>query len=234
MKKIIATALVLAITVLCFTACGSKVIDGTKTLTDFAGGEYAVVTEENGELERDQAGNLIVKVTDENGKKNKDSKGEDLTQIQPIEHTLVIGNNIELQDYYLTIPKGWSNNNSFHSLQIKKNNSADAITIDQITDKPVTEVEKNAKGLVDAAIKANSNAVPVTKGIEINGKSCPCFGVYVPETSNGSKIYIAYIIYENDRGVFRFYINSDRNVDENDKEIVEILNSVVFKGEEKK
>lgn len=234
MKKIIATALVLAITVLCFTACGSKVIDGTKMLTDSAGETYAVVTEENGELERDQAGNLVVKVTNENGKKVTEPNGEDRTEIRQINHAIFIGNRIELNDYYLIIPKGWSDNGSFQSLQIKKENSSDSIKIDQITDKSVVEVEKNAKMLVDAAIAANENAVPVNKGITINGKSCSCFGVYVPETSNGSKIYIAYIIYENDRGVFRFYINSDRNVDENDKEIVEILNSVVFKGEEKK
>ena len=69
MKKYFALILTFILILTCFAACKPSIKDGT-VVTEFGGQGHAAVTEADGGVKRDEAGNLIVLVTDENGRKD--------------------------------------------------------------------------------------------------------------------------------------------------------------------
>lgn len=230
MKRIIPLAVSLMLVICCFTACGnSKKIDGAELYTDFGGDEYQVVTDESGDIERDEEGNLIIAVTGEDGKQVTDESGEKVTETQQIDHALVINNTIELQNYYVTIPNGWSNNSSYTGVQLKKDSNGDSINIDFLEDKDIVETQDNCHTIINAAISNYENTESISKSVEINGVSCQYFGAYVPKDSNGNPFYIAYALYETDEGIYRFLISGNRNIEDDFSEISSVIGSVQFK-----
>lgn len=230
MKKVLAISLALTFVALCFTACGNgkKKIDGAEVYTDFANKEYAVMTEENGDLQRDSNGNLIVAVTDEDGNQKIGAGGEKLTEIQVIDHALIIGNTIELSDYYITIPDGWSNNSSYQGIQLKCDKDGDTISIDRIEDKKITDIEANCKSLINAANGNNEGATVTNKGFELDGKNCMYTSIYIPQAANGKPFFLGYIVYQGEDAIYRFQITSEKDVTD-DEEISGIIRSVQFK-----
>lgn len=231
MKRYIALTFAVIFVLSCFTSCKKKV-EGAEVYSNLAGDEFALVTDKNGEPARDQAGNVIEAVTDEKGNNVKDENGEIVTQIHEIKNALVIGDNIELQDYYITIPKGWTNNDSFQGIQIKKENSEDLITIEQIKDKKLVEVEKNCLTLVEAGADRNEGSVVTKKSIKINDKDCTYYAVYIPKGVSGNPVYYGYAIYQGVNGIYRFYISGARDIEADNKEILSIIQSVEFKKAE--
>lgn len=230
MKKTISIAISLLLIVCCLAACGnSKKIDGAELYTDLGGGEYQVLTDKDGGIERDSDGNLIVAVTDEDGKQVTDENGGKVTETSKIDHALVINNTIELQDFYLTIPEGWSNNSSYQGIQIIKDNSEERITIELLEGQKIEEVQENCQKLIDAAKSSSSNAEPISKTVEIAGENCSYFGVYAPGDADRNPLYFVYTLYETEDGVYRFMITAEENIDANDSEIMSIINSVQFK-----
>ncbi len=230
MKKTISIAISLLLIICCLAACGnSKKIDGAELYTDLGGGEYQLLTDKDGGVERDSNGNLIVAVTDDDGKQVTDENGEKVTETSKIDHALVINNTIELQNFYLTIPDGWSNNSSYQGIQIIKNNSEERITIELLEDKTIVEVQENCKKIIDTAKSNCDNTETISKTVEIAGENCSYFGVFAPGDADRNPLYLVYALYETEDGVYRFMITAEENIDANDSEIMSIISSVQFK-----
>lgn len=234
MKKYFALILTAILVLTCFTACKPK-IKGGSIVSDAASQNYAAVTEEDGGIARDQAGNLIVLVTDANGRNVKDDNGEYETKAVALDHALVIGNRIECPRFALTIPNGWSDKISFADLIISKDGTKDVVKISVSTDQKLNDVvdEKNTalvkiKELFPAA-ERGSQQVKITD--EITGEF---IYAYVEDTGardedlNVLGSYLGFIIFRHSTAIYTCMITSDRDMADQIDEITKILGTIEY------
>ena len=127
MKRITAVFVIFAIAACIFTACSRKP-QGTEVITAHDS-TLNVVTKEGGGFDRDEDDNIMVVVTDDKGKAVTEKGGKQVTSALDLETALIYDNKIEFKDYYLEIPKGWSNCSSYNNTNIKKDNSDDGLEI---------------------------------------------------------------------------------------------------------
>lgn len=226
MKKYFALILTFILIFTCFSACKPTIKNGV-LVTEFGGKEIAAVTEADGGLKRDEAGNLIVLVTDENGRNVKGENGEYETNPVAIDHALVIGNTIEMPEYSIKIPNGWSNSVSFESLVLQRDGSADVLTISVVDDKSLAEVTQERSSVISLAKSNYENVVSETKGVKVGDKDAQFFSAYVPD-ANGSQVYLCYIIFEHVGDVYSCMLNSNTDVSSTIPEILEILGTIDF------
>lgn len=230
MKKTISLAVAIMLIVCCFAACGnSKKIDGAELYTDMGNEEYQVVTDKDGDIERDSDGRLIVAVTDEDGKQVTNNNGDKVTSAQEFDHALVIGNTIDLQKFYLTIPDGWSNNSSYTGIEIKKDNSEDTISVVLMEDVSIVDAQKNCKEIIDVGKTNYDDAEIINKTVRIAGKDCFYYGFYIPGATDRDPLYLAFALYESDDGIYKVMITSQSNLEEDNSEITSILSSIQFR-----
>lgn len=129
MKRIIAPFIVLSVVLALFASCskepkikdGQLVSDGAQT--------YAAITENDGQLARDEDGQLIVAVTDKNGDTVKDESGEDKTSAVELSHAVTLGDRIEYKTFSVLIPDGWTPGSSFDEINIWSEDRANHIVI---------------------------------------------------------------------------------------------------------
>lgn len=226
MKKYFALILTFVLILTCFTACKPSIKDGT-LVTEFGGKEIAAVTEADGGIKRDDAGNLIVLVTDENGKNVKGENGEYETNPVALEHALVIGNTIEMPEYSIQVPNGWSNTVSFENLVLKRDNSADTLTLSVIKDKTLSEVEKERVSVISMATSNYENVVTETKTVKVGEKDATLFSAFVPD-ANGAQVYLCYIIFTHASQVYACMYNSNADVSATIPEILSILGTIDY------
>ncbi len=226
MKKYFALILTFVLILTCFTACKPSIKDGT-LVTEFGGKEIAAVTEADGGIKRDEAGNLIVLVTDENGKNVKGENGEYETNPVALEHALVIGDTIEMPEYSIQIPNGWSNTVSFENLVLKRDNSADTLTLSVIKDETLSEVEKERVSVISMATSNYENVVTETKTVKVGDKDASFFSAFVPD-ANGAQVYLCYILFTHASEVYACMYNSNADVSATIPEILSILGTIDF------
>lgn len=85
-----------------FTACNKDKYTDPST-----GGEFILVTDENGNKVLSDDGELLVYATDEDGKKIKDGEGNFVTEVHGFIGQLENNGVVEDYAYYFTLPSGW-------------------------------------------------------------------------------------------------------------------------------
>ncbi len=228
MKKYFALIITAVLVLTCFTACKPKLQNGA-LVTNAAGENYAAVTKAGGGIARDEAGNLIVLVTDENGKNIKGENGEFQTNPVALEHALVIGNTIEMPDFSIQIPNGWSDQLSFADLIIKKNNSTDTVKISVIENSSLSKVIEEHTSTITQAKAMFPDTVTENKGISFGQiEDAQFYSAYVPDAGNGQGVYMAYVFFERAGRVYSCHINSQDDLREKTDEFTDILATINF------
>ena len=228
MKKITAVFVIFAIAVCVFTAC-SKKPQGTEQITIQGGDTIDLVTKEAGGLDRDEEGNPVVVVTDDNGKAVTEKGGEQLTSALDLETALVYDNRIEFKNYYIEIPKGWSNCSSYNNTNIKKNNSDDGIEIIQYDDATFEKKYADIKQFYAASLSMYPDAVTDEKSVKIGDMDCARYELFIPKTANDKPLYTCYVLIERDEALYSVMITATRDLREDFGEVEKILNSIQFK-----
>ncbi|MCR4593864.1 MAG: hypothetical protein K5761_02275 [Clostridiales bacterium] len=102
-KKIIAVVSILVIMLSVFSACAKKIY--TRSIN---GEEYAVVTDENGELITNSFGRIAMYVTNEDGKLVTDPDKEPVVNYFEVATDVIAGDgNIVKNGFRINIPDGW-------------------------------------------------------------------------------------------------------------------------------
>lgn len=227
MKKYFAVILTFVLILTCFAACKPTIKDGA-LITNAAGENYAAVTEADGGIIRDEAGNLIVLVTDEDGRNVKTDNGEYQTTPVAIDHALVIGNTIEMPQYSIQIPNGWSDSMSFQDLCLSKDGTADKLTISVVEDKTLAEVTKERSSIISLTKSNYPDTVSENQTVSFAEITNANFiSAFVPD-ANGASVYLAFIIFEHAGDVYSCMINSNTDISASIPEITEILGTIKF------
>lgn len=230
MKKYIAIIICAVIVLGCFASCSKKP-------DDVSG--YPAVTEKDGGVIRDEAGNLIVYVTDINGKIEKGEDGEKVTSPVALEHPIVVGRRVEGPTYALNIPDGWSDKLTSADLDITRDGTKDNLRLSHIKDSSLSEVLKDRQSVINIA-KTNFPAAE-------NGNKSITFGdgiqaqymyVWVDDTGvreedeNGDLTVISsfagLIVFEHAGDVYSCFLSSNTNMNEDIDEITDILGTIEF------
>ena len=228
MKKITAVFVIFAIAACVFTACAKKP-QGIEHVTVQGGDTLDLVTKEGGGLDRDEDNNIIVVVTDDNGKAVTEKGGEQVTSALDLKTALVYDNRIEFNNYYIDIPKGWSDSSSYNTTSIKKNNSDDAIEIMRYEDSAFEKKYSDIKQFYSASCGMYPDAVTEDKGIKIGDMDCTRYELFIPKTSNDKPLYTCYVLIERDDALYSVMITATRDLREDFGEAEKILNSIQFK-----
>lgn len=226
MKKYFALILTFVLILTCFAACKPTIKDGA-LVTEYGGKNHAAVTEADGGIKRDEAGNIIVLETDEHGRNVKGEDGNYVTNPVALDHALVIGDTIEMPEYSIQIPNGWSNSVSFENLVITRDGTADTLTISVIGDKNLAEVTKERSTVINMTTSTYENVVTETKGVKVGEKDANFVSAYVPD-ANGAEVYLCYILFEHAGNVYSCMLNSNTDISSTIPEVLEILGTIDY------
>lgn len=226
MKKIFALIICAIVVLTCFTACKPK--------ADLVEG-YAAVTKEDGGVIRDQAGNIIVHVTDANGRHVEGEDGEYVTTPIALEHPIVVGRRVEAPFYSINIPDGWSDKLTVSDLDIIKDGTKDNIRLSVLKDITYSELLASRSSAIDE-LKADFPQTEVgNKSITFgDGITAQYMYGWVEDTGardenlNVLSSFLAYIVFEHGGDVYFCSLTSDRNMNENIDEVIEILGTIEF------
>lgn len=228
MKKITAVFVIFAIAACVFTACAKKP-QGTERVTVQGGDTLDLVTKEGGGLDRDEDNNIIVVVTDDNGKAVTEKGGEQVTSALDLKTALVYDNRIEFNNYYIDIPKGWSNSSSYNNANIEKNNADDGIQITRYENTTFEKKYSDVRQFYADSCEMYPDAVTEDKGIKIGDMDCTRYELFIPKASNDKPLYTCYVLFEHDDAVYQVLITATRDLREDFGEAEKILNSIQFK-----
>ena len=226
MKKITVILLCLVLAMTCLTACKAKLKNGA--VLSGGGYDYAAVTNEDGGIQRDDAGNIVVLVTNDKGKNVKDDNGEYATKAVALRGALVVGNRIECPDYRMNIPNGWSDYLSASDLMIQRDGTKDVIKIIATRDADLSSSMKQASDLIDKMKAVSADTVYDNRSVKVLDMDAQLFSVYVPDNGTGAASYLGYIFFEHSSVVYSCMLTSDRNLNDSMEEILSILNTIEF------
>lgn len=223
MKKLIALLIVFMVVLTCFSACKrTNVIKGGVLATDFKGnGIVAVVTKEDGGIIRDEAGNVVILATDKNGNTYKED-GEYVTRAVAVDHAIIFGKHVEMPDFAIDIPKGWSDVKSYDMLNIQKDGTNTKISIMTNRNAKLTDMQAAHAKMVDLA--ASGNAVHTTQKVAGQDASV----CYVYSTLAGDGIFVGYMDFYYQGAVFTVQVSSDKDISKEWNDIVEIADTIQF------
>ncbi len=225
MKKTIALIITFVVIFTCFAACKKEEgkLEGGVLATDFKGNVIAAVaTEKDGKLQRGDGGNAVVLVTDAKGNNVKDEDGENITRVEHVDNAIIIGNRIEMADYAINIPDGWSDAKSFEDLQIKKDGKEDVIVISAMRDEKLADVEADNNKMLEA-FPAGSR---VNKSLTVAGEEASFVSAYT--SVDGTGVYFGFITFSHQGVIYRCRLGSDRDISSEIDSIVAILNTIEF------
>lgn len=221
MKKSFALVLTFIAILTCFAGCKAKK-EKPNTVGNFAGINVAAVTKDNGGVIRDDAGNIVVYVTDAEGAIVKDKDGEAVTKSQAVEHAIVTGNRIEMPDYAINIPKGWSDSMSLDDLHIKKDGTEDQISISAMRNEKLEKVQEDCS----VFFKFFPGGATTNKSMKIAGEDANFISAYT--TVNGTGVYLGFITFSHQGVVYRCRFDSNRDLTGEIDNMVKILNTIEF------
>ncbi len=220
MKRTIALTLTFILMLTCFVACKKE--EKAETHTDFAGEAIAAVTKNGGGIIRDDAGNVVVYVTEKDGVIVKDDKGEAVTKSQAVEHAIVTGRRIEMPDYAINIPDGWSDSKSYEDLHIKKDGTEDQISISSMRNESLTDVEADNNEF----FKLFPGGKTTNKSIKVAGKDANL--IYAYTSVNGTGVFLGFITFSHQGVVYRCRLDSNRDMSGDINTIASIINTIEF------
>lgn len=229
MKKSIALIIALMVILTCFAGCKKGSFEGGAVVTDNAGQALAVVTQENGGIVRNDSGNVVVLVTDADGYNVKDDNGENVTRAVAIDHAIVIGTRVELADYAINIPDGWSNADSYNGYQISKDGTNDIISISTYREESLADIQANNDVFISGSTALYSGAVTQNKEMTVAGKQASFVSAYVSAEQTGTTgSYIGFITFSHQGTIFNCMLTSDRDLAGQMDEITGIINTIEF------
>ena len=225
MKKSIALIITFVVILTYFAACKKEEgkFEGGVLATNAKGQVVAaVVTEENGKLQRGDGGNAVVLVTDAKGNNVKDKEGEIVTRVEHIDNAIVIGNRIEMADFAINIPDGWTDNYSLDMLNIIKSGTNDSVSISAMRDEKLADVEADNNKMMELY----PGGAKVNKAMTVAGEEANFVSAYT--TVNGTGVYLGFITFSHQGVIYRCMLNSDRDLSGEIDSIVAILNTIEF------
>lgn len=222
MKKTLALVLTFVVILTCFVACKKEDEEKVKPHKNFAGEAVAVVTEKDGGIIRDDVGNVVVYVTEKDGVIVKNEDGEPETKHQAIEHAIVTGRRIEMADYAINIPDGWSDAKSYSVLNISKDGTDKMITIMADRNASLTDNQKAHDTIVSAS--ATGNIVRTTQTVAGQEASV----VYTYSQLRGNSVFVGYIDFSRQGVVYSVQVSSTEDISSSWNEIVSIVNTIEF------
>ncbi len=232
MKKTLALVLTFVVILTCFVACKKEDEEKVKPHKNFAGEAVAVVTEKDGGIIRDDVGNVVVYVTEKDGVIVKNEDGEPETKHQAIEHAIVTGRRIEMADYAINIPDGWSDSKSYDDLHIKRNGTEDQISITVSRDKKLADIEAANSKIIDFFPgDAKTNKTIKVAGEEANFVSAYTTTTVKDEETGKDKtvgVYLCFVTFSHQGAVYSCRIDSDRDLSGDINNIVAILDTIEF------
>lgn len=225
MKKIsviiLATAILLSAVI--FTACKKDEYVDPST-----GGEYILVTDENGNKVLSEDGELLVYVTDENGKKVKDSDGNYETEVHGFVGQIENDGVVEDYAYYFTLPKGWKTVNDRGDFENKSQKTTLNIEILEKTFKDTkTKLERIETLLTEDSAEGSVTNITSNEhdNLKVGSK------VYTLGYKTNGEITVAIIFSNNDNSYqFTYKTTRDITVEDAEAEVIGIINaSIKFK-----
>lgn len=225
MKKTIALVLTFVVIFACFAGCKKAEegkFEGGALITDAKGNVVAAVaTQEDGQLLRDEAGNQAIIVTDAKGNSVKEN-GEVVTKFEAIDNAIVMGNRIEMADFAINIPAGWSDNFSRDVLNIKKDGTEDQISISVLRNEKLSDVQADNAEM----FKLFPSGASKNTSLKVAGEEANFISAFT--TVQGTGVYLGFITFSHQGAIFRCMITSDRDISGNINEIIDILNTIEF------
>lgn len=218
---------IIAATLLAATlsSCGKDKVDGGAIMSNVAGQTVAAQTKEDGNLARDEAGNIILLATDEHGKNVTDKDGKNVTNLQSLDHALVVGNRIECTSFALNIPEGWSNSNSFTDLIIKKDGTEDKIIISTFTGETLQSKKEYRMKAMDS-IKSSYNDVKYSEyNTTIDGEEASVHELFVDAVE--PNVFMSFYFFQHNAVVYSVTVSSNRDLTGNTT-VADILNTIEF------
>lgn len=209
-KKIIAVSLALFLIVTCFVGCEKK--EKPEDVTLINGAEFAFVKDENGNIKEDEDGNPMVYVLDEDGyfKKNSDGSYQEAPLALP--EYIINGNEMETEDYILTMPDEWEATES--GKFILKDNKNTYVAIynlgkDIAFDEYMIKSENQIIDIVASAKQSNMDATYKKYEGTMSSNRCVMFDFNC--SVEGKHNYASYVGYfEHNESLFKFeYICQD-------------------------
>ena len=235
MKKSLALIITFVVILTCFAACKKEQgkLEGGVLATNSKGQVVAaVVTEENGKLQRGDGGNAVILVTDVDGNNVKDNNGEVVTKVEAIDDAIIIGNRIEMADYAINIPDGWADSLSIDDLHIKKNGTEDQISISVLRDAKLEDIVASNSKIMDAI----SSDKKTNKSLTVAGEEANLVSAFTvittknPETGKEEKteVYFGLIAFSHQGAVYNCRIDSNHDLSGEIDKIIAILNTIEF------
>ena len=254
MKKTLKALIAISLTfVLLFSLCSCSLIAATtavvvaknmqqpEDVTVINGGSdsLAAIEGEDGNIVRDEAGNVIVYVTDVDGNYLKDENGEFETTPATIDRHIVVGRRIEAPTYSINIPDGWSDKLTTFDLDIVRDGTKDNLRIGLIEDSTFDETLEQRTSVINIAKTNFPSAETGNKSITIgDGIKATYNYVWVEDTGvreddgkgnlTAVSSFAGFIVFEYAGDVYSCSLISNNNMNEDIDEITDILNTIEF------
>lgn len=234
MKKYFAAIISVILILAVFAGCNKA-----ETIKTPDNKEIAAVTQKDGGIIRDEAGNMIVYVTEENGQISKDENGEYVTSPVALDHPIVVGRRVEAPLYAINIPDGWSDKLTVADLDIIRDGTKDNLRIQVVKDTTFTDTLSQRTSVVNLAKTNFPTAESGNKQITLeNGISAQYLYAWVEDTGvreddgkgNLTVIssFVGFIVFEHKGDVYSCNLSSNQNMNEDIDEITGILESIEF------
>ncbi len=234
MKKYL--ALFISAIIILATFAGCKKAETIKTADNK---EIPAVTQKDGGVIRDEAGNLIVYVTEANGRLTKGEDGEYVTSPVALERPIVVGRRVEAPLYSINIPNGWSDKLTVTDLDIVRDGTKDNLRIAIIKDTNMNDTLEQRTSVINLAKNNYPSAESNNKQITLeNGINAQYMYTWVDDTGvreddgkgNLTVIssFIGFIVFEYKGDIYSCNLSSNQNMNEDIDEIIDILNTIEF------
>jgi len=199
-------AIIAAIIVLLFafalTACKNK-----KYYVDPAGNTMIPVTDESNNTILNSEGNIIVYQTNENGDIETDESGVPRTLASVFPERIIDGRFIQTPTYTLTLPSGWSVDESTYGVYRKKSSDA-SITIDIVKDYTLQEYYDYTVGIIEQIKETKAEGTTITVSDDtfeyVAAKTTAKRFVITIENEKGESLKRLFLIFEINGNIYKF------------------------------
>lgn len=230
MKKYFALIICVIVVLTCFTACSPK--------ADLIA-NLPAVTQKDGGVIRDEAGNIIVNVTDVDGRLVKGDDGEYVTTPLALEHPIVVGRRVEAPLYSINIPDGWSDKLTSADLDIIRDGTKDNLRIAILKDTTLSKVLEQRTSTINLVntnfptAETGNKKFTIANGIEAQYMYGWVEDTGVREDDGKGNLtvlssFIGFIVFEYQGDIYSCNLSSNNNMNEDIDEIISILNTIEF------
>ena len=219
-KSVALLIVVIMCCTLIFTACNKDKYTDPST-----GGEFVLVTDENGGRVLSEDGELVVYATDENGKKIKDDDGNYVTEIHGFVGQIESDGVIEDYAYFFTLPNGWKAINDRGEFENKGDTATLQIEILEMTFSDVKRKidrvykvldEKSVEGSVENLIKNEYD------NIKVGSK------IYTLGVETAEELSVTIIFENNDNSYqFTYKTTSDISLEDAEKKVIVFIDEFI-------